>query len=50
MNPNIGTRPEQLVEDLARRSELEQLVARISRSFVGTAAGELSSAIDRTLE
>lgn len=50
MNPNIGTRPEQLVEDLARRSKLEQLVARISRSFVGTAAGELSSAIDRTLE
>jgi signal transduction histidine kinase len=50
MNPNIGTRPEQLVEDLARRSELEQLVARVSRSFVGIAPGELGTVIDRTLE
>ncbi len=50
MNPDIQPAPERLVENLARRSDLEQLVARASRAFVGITPNELEGVIDRTLE
>lgn len=42
-------RSDRLAQDLARRCELERLVASISRSFVGIDSAELNGAIDRTL-
>lgn len=49
MTTPLSSHPERLVQDLARRSDLEQLVARVSRSFVGLGTAELGVAIDRAL-
>ncbi len=40
---------DRLAEDLARRSDLEQLVTRVSRSFVGLGSDDLAAAIERAL-
>lgn len=49
MDSGAINRSDRLAQDLARRCELEQLVASVSRSFVGIDSAELSGALDRTL-
>jgi signal transduction histidine kinase len=49
MAPGATNRSDRLAQDLARRCELERLVASISRSFVGIDSAELNEALDRTL-